>query len=70
MQVIANNEGRRYLAASPLATVNGSAQQAAWATAIYAAQNYSNILSSRYDMSNPIAQANVFIMRDNYSTVP
>ena len=70
MQVLANNAGRSFLAASPQGVVSGSAQQAAWTDAVNAVQQYSNILASRYDMYNPMAQANVFIMRGNYSTEP
>lgn len=62
MQVINNNTGRSYLAASPLATVNGSAQQAAWATAVYAVQQYQNIIGSYYDTTNPAAGATNWIM--------
>lgn len=70
MQVIANNEGRSFLAASPLAVVSGPAQQAAWNDAVNALQQYSNILASRYDMSSPIAEANLFVMRPTYSMAP
>lgn len=70
MQVIANNEGRSFLAASPLAVVSGSAQQASWTAAVNAVQEYSNILASRYDTYNPMAGANIFVMRSNYSMAP
>lgn len=70
MKVIANNVGRSYLAASPQAVVSGSAQQAAWTAAVNAVQQYSNILASLYDMYNPMAEANIFVMRRDYSMEP